>query len=448
VYLLSAVVLSFIIPFLHFEWHTRSQQVPAAFKLLQVLPGNANEHDIIHQSSWLAYKDLIALAVYAIVSLFVLCMLVAKVAWVYRLKRKSEITEMHRFDFVHTQNDRAPFTFLNNLFWRDDINIESYSGKLILQHELTHIRQRHTYDKLFMQLAVASCWFNPCYWLIQKELSLVHEFIADENAITDNDTEAFARMLLQTHYGNQFPDIIHPFFYSSIKRRLIMQNQLKQTGFSSLRKLMALPVIATTLLLFSFKVNNTKIVRANKTIVLALDAGHGGDDNGAIGLDGVKEKDLVLNITNRLSQMGEEYNVKVTTIRTEDKLVSLQDRAEKANTLSADMLVSIHVNGSMGNHSRFNGFDIMVANKNSKYAESRILGSAIANQLKTMQIQSRMLDKSLHILRNVNMPAVLIECGYVDNATDIARINNNAELDKLCRNILNGIVICQNTAGK
>jgi N-acetylmuramoyl-L-alanine amidase len=46
------------------------------------------------------------------------------------------------------------------------------------------------------------------------------------------------------------------------------------------------------------------------------------------------------------------------------------------------------------------------------------------------------------------MPAVLIECGYVDNAADIARVKNDEELDKLCRTILSGLVAYQNNVGK
>lgn len=445
-YLLSAVVFSLTIPFLHFEWYTQSQQLPDAFKLLQVVNGVGGEQEIISKASLWAYKEIVIVGLYCLVSLFILVMLVARIVWVYKLKHKSEVIQRQGFDFIYTQNSKAPFSFLNNLFWRDDIDINSYSGKLILQHELTHIRQYHTWDMLFMQLTVAFCWINPCYWIIQKELSLVHEFMADENAIADNDTEAFARMLLQTHYGNQFPDIIHPFFYSSTKRRLLMLNQLKKTRLSSLRKMMVLPIIASSVLLFSFRENSNNVVRANKTFVLALDAGHGGEDNGALGVNGVKEKDLTLKIANRLAQMGEAYNVKVVTIRPGDNAISLDERIAKANSLSADVMVSIHVNKpEPGNTSVFNGFDIMVEKRSNKYAESRILGSAIAAQLQSVQIQSRLVDKGLHVLRNVNMPAVLIECGYLDNALDIERINNDTQLDKLCSTILNGLVVYQNT---
>ncbi len=447
IYLLAATVLSILIPLLHFEWHAPSQQVPAAFKLLQVLPGNGTEQEVAQASSWLAYKDLIALGAYTLVSLFILGTLVARVAWVYRLKHKSITTKMQGFHFVYTQNSRAPFSFLNNLFWRGDIDIQSHAGRLILQHELAHIRQGHTWDKLFMQLTVALCWLNPCYWIIQKELSLVHEFLADENAITDNNTEAFAHMLLQTHYGNKFPDIIHPFFYSSTKRRLIMLNQLKHTGYLSMRKLMVLPVIAASVLLFSFKVNSEKVTRANKTIVLALDAGHGGADDGALGAKGLKEKDLTLKIANRILQLGAAYNVKVITIRSQDQDLNPEERVTRANNNAADMLVSVHVN-SKDAESKFDGFDIMVEKRSSHYEQSKVLGSAIAAQLRTMQIQSRLLDKGIHVLRNADMPAVLIECGYMDNTADITRIDNDEQLDQLCRNILSGLVAYQNTITK
>lgn len=226
-----------------------------------------------------------------------------------------------------------------------------------------------------------------------------------------------------------------------------MLNQLKHTGYASLRKLMVLPVIAASVLLFSFKVNNNNVVRANKTIVLALDAGHGGADDGASGANGLKEKDLTLKIANRISEMGAAYNVKVITIRPVDKNVTLEERVAKANSMTADMLVSVHVN-SKDAESKFDGFDIMVEKRSQYYEQSKVLGSAIAAQLRTMQVQSRLLDKGLHVLRNADMPAVLIECGHMDNAADITRINNDKQLDQLCRNILSGLVAYQNTVTK
>ena len=75
---------------------------------------------------------------------------------------------------------------MNKIFWRDSISPHTANGRLILWHELAHVKQKHTYDKLVCQLQTCIFWMNPFYWLIQKELSMVHEFIADEQSIINN----------------------------------------------------------------------------------------------------------------------------------------------------------------------------------------------------------------------------------------------------------------------
>ena len=99
---------------------------------------------------------------------------------------------------------------------------------------------------------------NPFNWVIQKELVTIHEFIADESAVGDSNVEAFAKMLLQTHYGNHFLNPTHQFFYSSIKRRLFMLNQNKKTKFSHLRRLFVLPITICVVLSFSIKTIEVK----------------------------------------------------------------------------------------------------------------------------------------------------------------------------------------------
>jgi hypothetical protein len=99
---------------------------------------------------------------------------------------------------------------------------------------------------------------NPFNWVIQKELVTIHEFIADEEAVGNSNVEAFAKMLLQTHYGNHFLNPTHQFFYSSIKRRLFMLNQNKKTKFSHLRRLFVLPITICVVLSFSIKTIEVK----------------------------------------------------------------------------------------------------------------------------------------------------------------------------------------------
>jgi TonB-dependent SusC/RagA subfamily outer membrane receptor len=162
---------------------------------------------------------------------------------------------MDGFDFINTNEDNAPFSFLNNLFWKQSISLQEEVGQQIFKHEITHIQQKHTWDRIYCQIVTSVFWMNPLNWFIQKELVAIHEFIADEEAVGNSNVEAFAKMLLQTHFGNHFLNPIHQFFYSSIKRRLTMLTKSSNTKYSYLRRVMVLPILMVTVCLVSIKVN-------------------------------------------------------------------------------------------------------------------------------------------------------------------------------------------------
>jgi len=114
------------------------------------------------------------------------------------------------------------------------------------------VQEKHTLDKLFMQLVIAVFWCNPFFWLIRKELKYIHEFIADKKALGDSGTEAFAAMILQSVYPRQFQSITNQFFQTSIKRRIFMLSQLKNPKVAYVSRVVALPIVA--FLIFSFTI--------------------------------------------------------------------------------------------------------------------------------------------------------------------------------------------------
>jgi hypothetical protein len=176
---------------------------------------------------------------------------------VYLLKSKGKVTVMDRFDFIETALDEAPFSFFRNLFWRKDLPVHDETGQRMLKHELTHIEQYHTYDKLFVAFTTYLFWMNPFYWLIRKELEVVHEFIADEEAVAGEDAAVLAEMLLKAHYHSNSLSIGQSFFYSSIKRRIIMLTSSKKVSYSYARRLLILPVAIGILVLLSFTIKDS-----------------------------------------------------------------------------------------------------------------------------------------------------------------------------------------------
>ena len=253
-YLLTASIMSLVIPLLKFDWFIVEKPVLySSNEIVQFILPISNVNKSI-QYDWVDYSLVIA----GIVAITLFSILLLNVIKIQLLKRKSDVTQMEGFDFINTNDDNAPFSFLNNLFWKQSISLHEEGGQQIFKHEITHIQQMHTWDRIYCQIITSIFWMNPFNWFIQKELVTIHEFIADESAVGDSNVEAFAKMLLQTHYGNHFLNPTHQFFYSSIKRRLFMLNQNKKTKFSHLRRLFVLPITICVVLSFSIKTIEVK----------------------------------------------------------------------------------------------------------------------------------------------------------------------------------------------
>lgn len=253
-YLLATLVISVTLPFFNFRLFSLQQKM---FDNLTAFSSKtiSTQTNPLHTS----FNVLnILLAVLISISLIMLLMLLKKITWIYQLKYSHTVIKMHGFDLIETNVKQAPFSFLNNLFWPSNISMHEKNGKKIFKHEITHIKEKHTYDKLFSQLVLCFFWINPFYWLIQKELNVIHEFIADARSIQQGDTQSFAEMLLQSHNEGRYLNPSHSFFNSSIKRRIIMLTTSKKTQYSYLRRVCALPIVLLVTILLSFTIVNAQ----------------------------------------------------------------------------------------------------------------------------------------------------------------------------------------------
>jgi hypothetical protein len=243
-YLLASMALSLVIPCFHLSMFTISEEALPAAQVLTYLTTLSQVPVSQPTIAW----EIMAMG---FVSVLFVVYLAYSIVRIYLLKKKNPVTKMGEFDFIETELEEAPFSFFNNLFWKKSISIEDEAGRKILQHELAHIRQNHSMDRLFSQTICAIFWMNPLNWIMQKELQNIHEFIADRDAVGSGEVDAFAKMLLQTYYGNHFLNPSHSFYYSSIKRRIIMLTTSKSPTYAYLRKVAVLPMLAITLVIFS-----------------------------------------------------------------------------------------------------------------------------------------------------------------------------------------------------
>lgn len=163
---------------------------------------------------------------------------------------------------------------------------------------------------------------------------------------------------------------------------------------------------------------------------IVIDPGHGGSDSGAT-YDGRREKDDVLHLSMEVGRMLEESGQNVQYTRVDDSFYSPYERAMMANMSSADFLLSLHRN-SMVNPNTINGAEAYVYNAGGMTGE---LANEFLDRLDKLGLENRgVLERpDLTILRRTDMPAVLLEVGFIDNETD------NFTFDREFENIASAI---------
>lgn len=246
-FLLGSMLLSLWIPFIKLSMFTYTPEEVSDVQALRFMTPLPAAPVAQSELAW----EVIALS---LISALLLAYLAYSAFRIYLIKRTNPVTHMEGFDFIETDLEEAPFSFFQNLFWKKSLPMDDETGCKIFQHELAHIQQWHSLDRLISQLICSIFWMNPFNWIIQKELQNIHEFIADRDAVGTDEVDAFAKMLLQSYYGNHFLNPTHSFYYSSIKRRIIMLTTSKSPKYAYARKVAVLPLIALTLAVFSLQV--------------------------------------------------------------------------------------------------------------------------------------------------------------------------------------------------
>jgi len=172
---------------------------------------------------------------------------------------------------------------------------------------------------------------------------------------------------------------------------------------------------------------------------IILDAGHGGHDPGAVG-NGLKEKDIVLDLALRTGKLLEASGATVKYTRTTDVFVELSDRARLANMLKADLFVSFHVNSSANPASGFESFIYSGVNGGQTAAYQNVIHRKIAAVFSSEGVTDRGQKKAnLAVLRETNMPAMLIEYGFINSPKDAALLKNTLFLNRLSKATADGI---------
>lgn len=174
----------------------------------------------------------------------------------------------------------------------------------------------------------------------------------------------------------------------------------------------------------------------NGRVVVAIDPGHGGRDPGAVGIGGLREKDVVMPISQEVARRLEEAGIDAVLTRNNDWEVDLQPRVDVAERVDATVFVSIHANAIDMSRPDVNGIE-------TYYYQT---GSGLARSIQDSVLRATggpdrgVKQARFYVLRKSSMPAVLVEVGFVTGAEDAPKLANPAYRSLLAEAIARGIL--------
>jgi TonB-dependent SusC/RagA subfamily outer membrane receptor len=456
-YILAAIIISVLIPFINIPIYftAAERQSSLVFQTLTVFSTSQSDAvisthavDRIIKTNWFTLPNILT-GLYILISSFALARIIISLKKIRHIIQTNPVEELQDIHFVNTNEPGTPYSFFRWLFWNRKIELRSEKGEQIFRHELFHIKEKHSWDILFTELLNVIYWINPFFHLLKKELKAIHEFLADQFAVSENQKWKYAELLLMQALSTQH-HLTNPFFHNQIKRRIAMLTTSTKPGHQYLRKVLVLPVAAIVLALFAFKYkekeNSQNHLPAGKTFTVVIDAGHGGSEFGVTGSDGVLEKNIVLAIAQKVKLLNADDNLKIVLTRDADATIPLQDRTALSNNENADLFVSLHINAQAQKSESPNaasGIEVYIpAHNKTFYSENRILASILLNyfaQLYTVNGSIQHRDKKIWVLENTNCPSAMVELGYMNNNDDLHFIEQTDNQEKIAKAILQTI---------
>lgn len=191
----------------------------------------------------------------------------------------------------------------------------------------------------------------------------------------------------------------------------------------------------------------SKFLKADDRVTIVLDAGHGGNDPGAVVKDNsdvtYNEKDFALETVLRLERILRDRGYEVILTRDRDEYIKLSDRSKLANDLNAELFLSIHYN--LSENKEANGIEVLYGNENKipiKTVEQKHFAQALQMALirETGARNRNIQDRSgLIVLKTTKTVAALAELGFISNEGELQKIMDSEYMDKLCTGLANGI---------
>ncbi len=262
VYLLVSILFSFIYPLISVEgWIRKQEPIMIAIASIQmdefvITPGAAQK------LSFFTLENVLWI-LFGFVAMLMLLRFSIQLFAIIKRRIQGEKIILQEVPVIRLKEKLMPFSFFRWIFINPFLHNHIETAE-ILEHEQTHVRQWHSLDIIIGQVQTILCWFNPAAWLLNREIRINLEFLADNQVIKSGfEPKKYQYHLLSLTYEPADSKLGNQFNVSPIKKRIKMMNARKTKKRGLLKYALIIP-IALVMLVVS---NMQEMIAATRTFV-------------------------------------------------------------------------------------------------------------------------------------------------------------------------------------
>ena len=254
-YLIGTLLMSLIIPALHISVNNPGNVISSvALDNVIYLPEvtSVKENGTAINANPINWINIL-IGTYIVGVIFFMARLILSLLKIIKIIANSEkkvLWTSIKTNLVYCHDTLPTCSFFNYIFWKEKDSPDALRDSLIFQHELIHIRQKHSWDILLFEIATVIFWFNPVVHLYKKAIKDVHEYIVDDKMSQTVDKQMYVEALAHQNLRENQLLLIHPFNKSQIMRRIqILEKTWQKINWVKLT--LVLPLIVILLGIFS-----------------------------------------------------------------------------------------------------------------------------------------------------------------------------------------------------
>ena len=247
--LLGSILLSALLPLCHVKVVKEYDPAPtlSAIEIDDMVVAEVAELGV----DYVALLKDVAVMIFWVGVAFMLVRLAVGIYSVWRLIHSGRLSVIEE-DVTLTVVDSlsSPFSWFGHIVASEE-DVRQYRD-MILSHELAHIRLRHSWDVMAVDVAMCLWWFNPAMWLVRRELQSLHEYQADEAVLRAGaDAKNYQMLLIKRAVGSRLHSVANCLNHSNLKNRITMMCKNQSSRWAATKALLVVPMVAVALSAFA-----------------------------------------------------------------------------------------------------------------------------------------------------------------------------------------------------